>query len=986
MSTSANMPERFVPTKAAQQAVEGHEVSIVQSLGIPWTAGQRTHIRCPYPDHGGAEDWRLNSKGRGICTCTGNKTDSVFDIASKVRGIDFEEAKVWCCEAIGATDIIRAKSAEGGFQATDAAALLNAPPERRDDNLPRTYLAHRLGLDPQDVLMPSTAAIGIRSLGYFDPPKGRGKPPKVGDYPCAVFEQVDVTGGRHAHRIYLAPGGVGKADLGRDASGKARDPKKSAKRLGDESTAGRSVIWGDPKARAFCILAEGVETAAAIAEALREDIEYEEVYVVAAINAGGIEAFTPGPKTIRVTVAADRDEAPKISRPEPTRRGEQAARKFGLRHGRRITVDIALAGEPGTSTDWLDVYRAHGAEAVRAGLKRAVPFKATSDEVEDEGRRQDGQEELARVERDYPLPVLDTFTLTYRRTDAGRIRVCKFVKVEEELVTQPIASPFGVLARLRYLDQADAYGLRLVVEDMGGKRRAIDVERAAFAKQAASETRGMLFGAGLRTEDDGENIAVKVLKAADPQDEITVVRRPGWHSLDGSADRFFVCPGGEVIGAPEGQPLELSLSSRISEAVASGGTLEGWQAAVSAAAGVTRCPHWTLGAVAGFAAPLVSLTGLDTCGINLSGTTSGGKTTTQRLGVSAWSRAALDQRDSLLQSARATANGVEGMAARANGTILALDELGHVTGKELGRTIYSLASGVGKSRMTADAQLRASHTWSTFVILSAEKSLEEKVRGDGGEWYGGMATRIPDVDITGVDRAVDQAVMAQIQAVDQNFGHAGPAFIRALVAHGMHRQADEIRKGINLAADRLAGPGADSALRRAALPFAILATAGRLARKFGVLPDVVDVENAVRWAWAKFNTSTDAAALDPETQAVANLRAWVAERWNTEVQPTEPEDGVRTANRNALGWYDDDAVYIPAHRIVEAAGGTLKEVEIGRALDAQGLIAKRKAADCYFLAYVPKIGKLKAYALHRSEFRSTTREEPPFAVHEGGRR
>src|SRR4051812_6505415 len=111
----------------------------------------------------------------------------------------------------------------------------------------------------------------------------------------------------------------------------------------------------------------------------------------------------------------------------------------------------------------------------------------------------------------------------------------------------------------------------------------------------------------------------------------------------------------------------------------------------------------------------------------LSGLTSSGKTTAQRLAVSAWSRAALTARDSLLQSARATANGVELLASRSNGTVLALDELGHVSGKELGKIIYSLAGGVGKTRMTADAQLRPSYSWSTFVLLSAEKSLEEKV-------------------------------------------------------------------------------------------------------------------------------------------------------------------------------------------------------------------------------------------------------------------
>ena len=979
---------RYVSWKSAKPAVEGREEEIVNALGIPWAAGQRTHIDCPYPAHHGKSDWRLNTKGRAICTCTDGKTDSVFDIAMKVEGLDEEQAKIRCMEIIGRTDLIREKTEGGQYQATDAESLLKAPADRRDDTLPRAYLGHRLGVEAATVPMPSTPVVGFKALAYFDPPKGKGKPTKAGEWPCAVFGQINAAGLQHAHRIWVEAGGAGKADLGRSASnGTVRDPKKSAKRVGEESTAGRAVIWGNPKVAPWCIIAEGIETAAAVAYAFRQEIETGALYVAAGVNAGGVEVFEPWAATRRVTVAADRDEAAKITRPEPSRRGEQAARTFGIRNRERVTVAIALAGAPGSSTDWLDVHVAHGTDAVRTGILGAVAYKPTEEEVEAERQRVEGLDHLARVERDYPLPDLDTFSLTYRHTASGRVKVHKWVKDEEgELVPSPIATPFGVPARLHYLDRAGAYGLRITVEDMGGRRREIDVTRSDFAKQGAAETRAMLFAAGLRAEDDGDIIAVKVLKAADPETEIAVVSTPGWHSLDGSTDRFFVCPSGEVIGTPEGRTLELSIGSRISEAVARGGTMEGWQAAVSAAADVARCPHWTLGAIAGFAAALVALTGLDTCGVNLSGTTSGGKTTAQRLAVSAWSQAALDRRDSLLQSARATANGIEGMAARANGTILALDELGHVTGKELGKNIYSLASGVGKSRMTADAQLRASHTWSTFVVLSAEKSLEEKVRGDGGEWYGGMAARIPDVDVTNVDRAVDQAVMARIQACDQHFGHAGPAFVREIIARGLHLRAEEIRQGINQTADALAGPGADSAMRRAALPFAVLMNAGRMACSFGILPANVDVKTAVDWAWGKFGVSTDAAALDPEAQAVNNLRTWVAERWDSEVHPTEIEIGTKPPSRNALAWYDDAVVYIPAKRIVEAAGGTLKETEIGRALSAQDLIAKRKDKDCNFHTFVPKVGRFKVYALRRAEFRMAGREELAFTVHAGGRR
>ncbi|QIJ74382.1 DUF927 domain-containing protein [Methylobacterium sp. NI91] len=985
-ASAAQSSDSYVKTKDAQQAVQDREAEIVQALGIPWREGKGNHIRCPYPDHGGADDWRLTSKGRAICTCTGGKTDSVFDIVCKVEGLDFKAAKIRCVEIVGRTDLIRTKT-EGGcnYQTTDARSLLNAPADRRDDALPRAYLAHRLGIEPGAVIMPSTPVVGLKELAYFDPPKTpKGKPAKVGEWPCAVFGQIDAQGRQHAHRIYVEQHGAGKARLGIGSRGGPRDPKKSAKIVeGDTTTAGRVVVWGDPKVAPWAISAEGIETAAAVANAFRAEIEAETTYVVAGINAGGVEAFTPWPNTKRVTVAADRDEAAKIN-PSPTGRGERAARAFGIRNHEHVAVSYALAGEPGTGTDWLNVHETGGPEAVRAGILGAVAYQPSEEEVAAERERIDGTAELQRIERDYPLPPMESVTLAYQRTKSGKVWVHQAVKVGEAVEMVPVASAFGVAARLRMADEGDAYALRLVVQDMNGRCRQIDVDRAAFARQGAADTRAMLFGAGLRTENDGEHIAVKCVKAADPAREIIVVRRPGWHNSDSGAP-FFVCPSGQIFGAEGGDRPELSVNTKISPTVASGGTMEGWRQAVTAACTAPHCEHWTLGTIAGFAAPVLSLCGLDSCGINLSGMTSGGKTTAQRLAVSAWSRAALDQRESLLQSARATANGIELMAARSNGTVLALDELGHVHGKELGRIIYSLASGVGKTRMSAEAQLRTSHTWSVFVLFSAEKSLEEKVRGDGGEWAGGMAVRIPDVDISGINRAVDQRVLDQIGAIDRNFGHAGPAFVEALIGVGLHLKAGEIRQNVVQAAQAIAGTGADGKHVRAAMPFAILNTAGRLAQRLGVLPEAVDVGRAVRWAWDRFTKSTDAVALDPEQQATTNLRAWIAERWGSSIHPTMPDDGARPPNRDALGWYDETAVYLPAQRIVEAAGGALKEIEIGRALDAQGFIAKTKDADCYFVSFVPKIGKIKAYALSRSAFGRTTRDEPSFAVHSGGR-
>ena len=275
----------------------------------------------------------------------------------------------------------------------------------------------------------------------------------------------------------------------------------------------------------------------------------------------------------------------------------------------------------------------------------------------------------------------------------------------------------------------------------------------------AAEARARLFAADLRTEVEGEAAVLQALKAADPPAEVVVVSRPGWHWLEALPDPAFVTPAGEALGLPAGRAIDLASAARIAGSLAAG-TLDGWRQSVGAAVGEVACPHWILGTVAAFAGPVLALTGLDTCGINLSGLSSSGKTTAQRLAASAWGSPTVGA--GLLQSMRTTDNALESLSQTSSGTVLALDELAHVEGRVLGRMIYSLAGGLGKARMTSGAALRGRYGWSTFLLLSGECSLEEKVRGDGGTWTAGAAARIADVDVTGVNRHVGRDALETI--------------------------------------------------------------------------------------------------------------------------------------------------------------------------------------------------------------------------------
>ena len=405
--------EPYIPTGLLRDAVRGRELEVLRALGIQLSDNSR-HIRCPYPDHPDHEpSWRWDEKRKiAFCSCIGSRPNekrghNIFAVVGTKEGLDFETAKMRVAEIIGRHDLIITEVNGLKYQRTDAGALLNPAFENQDDALAWTYLGHRLGIEPQRVPRPATKVVGLKSLPYFDPPqRSGGRPIHIGDYPAAVFETMDRDGKRHAHRIYLAPGGAGKAELGVRPDGQPREPKKSAKKTANESTAGRAVIWGDPSTAETNMLFEGIETAAAAAFAFESEIVSGNIMVAACITAGGIEAFKPWPAARRIVIGADRDEASNGGSP-PTRRGEIAGRKFGEQHHRELDVSIALPGKPGEKTDWLDLLRRDGIEAVVNGILAAEPYApivgpTNNGEDENQGTPSDDAE-IARLVRLPPL-------------------------------------------------------------------------------------------------------------------------------------------------------------------------------------------------------------------------------------------------------------------------------------------------------------------------------------------------------------------------------------------------------------------------------------------------------------------------------------------------------------------------------------------------------------------------------------------------------
>jgi hypothetical protein len=120
----------------------------------------------------------------------------------------------------------------------------------------------------------------------------------------------------------------------------------------------------------------------------------------------------------------------------------------------------------------------------------------------------------------------------------------------------------------------------------------------------------------------------------------------------------------------------------------------------------------------GFAQPLAGLLDEALCGVHFYGESSTGKTTLLRVQASIYGE------PNFIRQWRTTANAVEGIALCRNNLPLIMDDIGQVNPKEVGDTIYTIANGQIKARLSKDGSVKKIETFSTSLQSTGEVSIE----------------------------------------------------------------------------------------------------------------------------------------------------------------------------------------------------------------------------------------------------------------------
>lgn len=542
--------------------------------------------------------------------------------------------------------------------------------------------------------------------------------------------------------------------------------------------------------------------------------------VYCAMDAGNLHAVAQIARRqhpeARILLCGDNDEG---TQGNPGKaKSEQAAAACG-----------GMVALPPVAGDWNDYQQAHGLEETKRTIMQGEITQQDQDAHQREGAP--WQAEVVPLH-----PVRDDETAEGQSLPAGfeirGDRLCVWEQVgrgddsRQELVS--ISSPVRVLAETSD-EHGRGYGRLLEWQDSAGRARQWAMPVRSLVPRNGEEVFAALLDAGLPFISlDHKRKLAAYLMACQPERRITCVERTGWHG------RAYVLPQGSI--GPDAEGVILQTAGYAANDFTERGSLSEWQQGVAGlAVGNSRlCFALSLA----FAAPLLSLVGMEGGGFHFKGESTDGKTTIMKAAASVYGNP-----ERYSQTWRATGNSIEGLASRRNDALLCLDELGELDGREAGQVAYMLANGQGKGRSRQDGELRERKAWRLLFLSTGELSLEDHAASAGQRTQAGMEVRTIQIPsdtghhgafewLHGMDSGRTFADTLKANA-DHQHGTTFRTYVEAL-AGDLEAHSERLRAEIKRLAAELTPQGAGNQVGRAINRFALVAAAGELATRLGV--------------------------------------------------------------------------------------------------------------------------------------------------------
>jgi uncharacterized protein (DUF927 family) len=491
-----------------------------------------------------------------------------------------------------------------------------------------------------------------------------------------------------------------------------------------------------------------------------------------------------------------------------------------------------------------------------------------------------------------------------------------------------ICGPFAIEAEVRDSD-GGSWGMLLSWHDRDGIRHEEAFLRALFTGEC-TELRARLADGGLSlgaTQAQRQSLS-EFLNVAMSARRARSVARVGWHQIGGCA--VFVLPG-KTFG-DLGERVILQTETREPSLFNIAGSVADWRDNI----GMRCCCNSRLifAASCAFAAPMLGMVGEDSGGFNLRGASRSGKTTILRVAASVCGGTAGSGAIGFVRQWRATGNGLESVAAAHSDSLLPLDEMSQVDGREAGEIAYMLANGMGKSRAGRSGLARPALRWRVLLLSTGEIGLAAKMAEAGGAGpKAGQEVRLADVpsdagaglgafeEIHGADSA-DAFVRELHDLTGRFYGAPLHAFLAVLADRWRHDPAgfpEAVRERVGALVRQWLAERAEAGgqVRSVGSKFALVGIAGELATEAmltGWQPGAA--AEAAQTCFLAWLAERGTLGAREDAQAVGQLRAFILsngptrfDRWvdspsttaaQVDADTSPPSEGFRPPKR--VGW------------------------------------------------------------------------------------
>ena len=290
---------------------------------------------------------------------------------------------------------------------------------------------------------------------------------------------------------------------------------------------------------------------------------------------------------------------------------------------------------------------------------------------------------------------------------------------------------------------------------------------------------------GLPVTSSNSTLLVDFLDAFNAENEnnfpITyTVPRCGWYNFDGTD--FFVDPRRDCLLTDENKNINVIVDSlsQFAKSLRQVGSIKNWKHAYELA---KKSPIARIMIAAAIAPILLKILSERNFLLHIYAPTRAGKTTALYLAASAIGD------EKMIRSFDATRNGLVGAAADVNDFPFLIDEKQVADSRikeQLDTLVYSLANGIGRTKLNKDSTLRKLQDWRTIAIMTGETQLlADNVTG-------GANTRLLSISVPKIILPADDCKTIR-NIIKENYGLVFPLVINKIFEVGF----EKLRKWYN---------------------------------------------------------------------------------------------------------------------------------------------------------------------------------------------